>query len=304
MEEKKVPVLFLIFKRKDTALMAFNSIKKYQPKRLYIAADGPRSSVDGEIDDCKATREAILETIDWECNIKTLFRDENLGCTGAVNSGISWFFEHEDYGVIIEDDIVLSIDFLKMCEVLLPRYEKDSQVMAISSRNHSGKCEESDEYCFVNSLHIWGWATWRRAWALNPQDFAGWKEYHKRQLIKRYGLFEGLMSIYYYNMCSNPHSGFFSWDYAWTFHIAKYDGIVIIPKVNLSSNVGIGVAGSANYKEDDKDPYEHLKVGRIKWPIKMRDKICLDIDQIRSDQEDFFRIRMIGLQKKIKRLFK
>lgn len=302
-EMKKVPILFLIFKRKEQALMAFEPIRRYRPERLYIAADGPRESVDGEKDECESTRKAILDSIDWDCKLMTLFRNKNLGCTDAVNGGITWFFEHEEYGIINEDDIVLSQDFFTMCEILLPMYKDDRRIMVISSRNHSGKYLESDEYCFVNYVNIWGWASWRRAWLMNTQDFSGWDSYPKITLIKRYGVFCGLMTIYYYYKCSNPNIKFYSWDYVWCYNIAKNNGIAIAPRVNLSQNIGIGVEGSANYNINDKDPYAHLKVGHIKWPIKILSDIMPDKEQQRYDRKDFFRVRMIGLNKKIRNLF-
>ena len=93
MENKKVPILFLIFNRKETALLSFEPIRQYRPERLYIAADGPRGTVFGEKEKCIETRNAILSRIDWNCKVETMFRDKNLGCTDAVYGGISWFFE-------------------------------------------------------------------------------------------------------------------------------------------------------------------------------------------------------------------
>lgn len=301
--KKTVPVLFLIFKRKAIALKAFEPIRQYQPERLYIAADGPRNSIKGEKEDCEAARNAILNAIDWDCEVKTLFREKNIGCKVAGSNGISWLFEHEEYGVIVEDDIVLSQDFFKMCEQLLPLYNNVENVMVISARNHSGKYQESDEYCFVNYANIWGWATWRRAWQRNSQDFEGWSKFPKRKLVMRYGLFQGLMAIWYYNKCSNPKNEFGGWDYTWRYNIAKCDGIAIAPRVNLSTNIGIGVEGGTNFSSDDVDPYSHLSVGSMIWPLKLKDDMSLDKDQMKADQRDFFRIRMIGLRKKVKKLF-
>lgn len=295
---EKVPVLFLIFKRKE-AVKAFESIRSYQPTRLYIAADGPRQNVDGERNDCESTRKTVLEMIDWPCDVKTLFRDRNLGCTEAVYGGISWFFENEKYGIINEDDVVISSDFFKMCEQLLPLYENEKQIMMISSRNHSGKYLESDEYAFVYSPKIWGWASWERAWKLNTNTFEGWSQFPKYKLVKRYGLFQGLVMYYHYRKCLNPHSNFFSWDYIWAYIISKYDGLVICPKVNLSTNVGIGVEGSTNFSENDEDPYASLGVGRLKWPLIIKKDMTLDKELLRKDRKDYFRIRMIGIKKKI-----
>lgn len=301
MEEKKVPVLFLIFKRKDQAISAFEPIRQYKPTKLYIAADGPRNTVEGEKQMCDETRRTILEMIDWPCELKTLFRDKNLGCADAVYGGISWFFDNEEYGIINEDDVVLAPDFFQFCEKILPLYCDKKQVMVVSSRNHSCLYQESDEYVFSYYVNIWGWATWRRAWKMNTNTFDGWDKYPKRNLIKRYGLFQGLMTIWYYNKCSNPNNEFGCWDYTWCYNIMKNNGLALCPKVNLSSNIGITVSG-ANSKAGDVDPYSHLKVGRIKWPLRILNDIVVDPEIQKADRKDFYRLRIIGTKKKLKRL--
>lgn len=303
-ENNKLPVLFLIFKRKEEALKAFEPIRKYQPERLYIAADGPRDSVAGEKEDCEATRKAILDAVDWKCKVKTLFREKNLGCTDAVYGGISWLFENEEYGIVNEDDVVLAVDFFKFCEVLLPKYKDESKVLLISSRNHTGKNKVSDEYIFTYSSNIWGWATWKRAWKLNNNTFVGWKEFNKYKLIRRFGLLRGLDIIRYYNRCSNPNNNFGSWDYTWGCTVKMNDGICICPGVNLSTNVGIGVSDGTNYQQGDEDPYAQLGMGSVKWPLKMQSKIYVKPSQMREEKKDFLRIKKIGLKKKLRLLFK
>lgn len=300
MENKKVAVLFLMFKRME-AVEAFRPIKEYKPDKLYIAADGPRDTIQGEKEECERARKAVLDMIDWPCEVKTLFRDKNLGCTDAVYGGISWFFENEEYGIINEDDVVISPDFFRMCEGLLPLYRDENRIMLISSRNHSGRYLESDEYVFAYFANIWGWASWRRAWIRNDNTFDGWEGYSKWKLIKRFGLFQGLMTIRYYNLCSNPNKKLNSWDYTWSYVINRLDAVVICPKVNLSTNVGIGVSGSTNYSVNDEDPYRQLAVGKIKWPLSLKSSISIDKQQILDDRKDFFRLRMIGLRKKMKK---
>lgn len=304
MDGNKIPVLFLVFKRKEEAIKAFEPIKKYKPSKLYIAADGPRAHVVGEKDACEATRKAILDAVDWNCEVKTLFRDKNLGCTDAVFGGISWLFENEEYGIINEDDVVLADDFFKFCEVLLPKYKDESKVLLISSRNHSGKKKVSDEYIFTYSSNIWGWASWRRAWNLNNNTFEGWKEFNKFKIIRRFGLLRGLDIIRYYNLCSNPKNNFGSWDYTWGWAVTMNDGICICPGVNLSTNVGIGVGDGTNYHQGDEDPYAALGLGSVQWPLKIQSKVYVKPSQMWEEKKDFLRIKKIGLKKKFLKLLK
>ena len=96
-------VLFLVFNRPDTTAQVFEAIRKAKPSRLYVAADGPRSAREGEAERVAKVRE-ISTAVDWPCVLHTLFRNENLGCKYAVSDAISWFFRHEDKGIILEDD--------------------------------------------------------------------------------------------------------------------------------------------------------------------------------------------------------
>ena len=89
------PILFLIFNRPDTTIRVFEQIRKIKPTFLYVAADGPRSTKYGESETCQQVRNLVLDGIDWDCKLITLFRDENLGCGKAVSEAITWFFNSQ-----------------------------------------------------------------------------------------------------------------------------------------------------------------------------------------------------------------
>ena len=95
-----VPILFLIFNRPDTTIQVFEAIKIAKPARLYVAADGARQSKAGEARLCAEARR-IATMVDWDCEVKTLFRDENLGCRLAVSGALDWFFAAEEYGICL-----------------------------------------------------------------------------------------------------------------------------------------------------------------------------------------------------------
>lgn len=297
----KIAVLFLIFKRKENAIEAFKSIRQYQPSRIYIAADGPRPGNREEESVCKETRDSVLKNIDWDCDVKTLFRERNLGLGIAVADAISWFFENEEYGIIIEEDVIVSQDFFLLCELLLPHYECEPQIMQISAQNHSGRCLLSDEYTFNKYALIWGWATWRRSWKLMDMSMSQWPLYRWWMPIKYYGLFQTVITnITWQKMYKYPEK-YKSWATRWHFAVTTSDGICICPKVNLARN--IGTSGGTHYQKGDIDPYKHLKIGKLQWPIKYCKEIHLDRDQMRYDRADYFRLRRIGLKKKLREIF-
>src|SRR5262245_16025697 len=99
----------MIFNRPDTTALIMQAIQSARPERFYIAADGPRGNRAGEAELCQEARR-IATQVDWPCQVRTLFRDRNLGCRAAVSEAITWFFEHEPEGIILEDDCLPSAD--------------------------------------------------------------------------------------------------------------------------------------------------------------------------------------------------
>ncbi len=240
MEQKQLhtPILFLIFNRPNTTQKVFESIREAKPSRLYIAADGPRESKISEDELCNQTRE-IVKAIDWECDVKTLFRDKNLGCKIAVSSAIDWFFENEEEGIVLEDDCLPNQSFFIFCQTLLNYYRDDKRVMHIGGANfQDGKIIGDGSYYFSKYNHIWGWATWRRAWQnydVSMQDYSPEKTTELLQSVfdtkREIGYWKKIFNDVYLVKIS-------TWDYQWTYSVWKQDGVAILPNKNLVSNIG------------------------------------------------------------------
>src|SRR5699024_6685762 len=108
----------------------FQQIKKASPTKLYVAADGPRKNRANEKEKCNEVR-SIATNVDWECKVKTLFRQNNLGCKQAVSGAIDWLFENEEMGIILEDDCLPDSSFFSFCEELLYKYKDNERIMSI-----------------------------------------------------------------------------------------------------------------------------------------------------------------------------
>ena len=299
---KKIPVLVLAFNRADHVTEAMKAIREYKPERLYLECDGPRAHKQGERIAVEATRKAMLDAIDWPCEVKTLFREENLGCAKAVYGAISWFFEQEEYGIICEDDIVFSQDYFKLCEDLLPRYANEDRIMEIASVNHTNRKDIPNTYVYSLREHCWGWATWRRAWKKMDMSMSAVPTLKTSFYTSRLGLFEGLMLKKTLSAAFKNLDNFSSWAYRWSLSILVNDGLVIVPGSNLSIN--IGVDGGEHYGTGDRDPYANLKLGSIEWPLVYNDSYEVDKIQDKLDKADFIRQRRVGLYNKIVRTFK
>ena len=157
------PVLFLIFNRPETTQQVFSAIRKAKPPRLYVAADGPRSDYPNEDEKCEHSRK-IAKNVDWDCEVKTLFRDQNLGCRLAVSQAIYWFFEQEPEGIILEDDCLPSQSFFWFCQEMLEYFRNDKAVGVICGfYSNELEYKPSASFFFSRYLRVWGWAGWRRS---------------------------------------------------------------------------------------------------------------------------------------------
>jgi len=234
-----VPILFLIFNRPNTTEQVFKIVKEVRPSRLFIAADGPREDRIGEIEKCEEARK-ITEKIDWLCEVKRLYRKNNLGCKVAINEAISWFFKNVDEGIVLEDDCVPDPSFFKFCETMLRRYRYDERIMHIGGSNFlPNDMKESDGYYFSKYSQVWGWATWRRAWKKMDYKMSQWKNFSRS---KEYSsLFPYFWERVYWRVIADAvmMGKINSWAYRWQFSIWENRGKAISPGRNLVKNIGL-----------------------------------------------------------------
>lgn len=256
------PILFLIFNRLDTTAKVFAEIKKIKPKYLFIAADGPRENKKGEKEKCEEVRKIVLDNIDWDCEVKTLFREKNLGCKYAVSSAIDWFFKNEEQGIILEDDCLPDLSFFGFCEELLKKYKNNKKIMMISGNNFQFGIKRGDsDYYFSKYNHIWGWATWKRAWLKYDLKMLGYPNFKKDEKIKSIWNNKKIQNYWLYIFDEVYNNKINTWDYQWTYAIWNNNGLCILPNINLVSNIGFG-KGASHTKIYDK--FSNIKTGKIK----------------------------------------
>jgi hypothetical protein len=229
-----VPVLFLIFKRPDTSNRVFQAIRKAKPRQLFISADGGRNET--EIIACNTLREDILRQIDWDCEVKTLFREKNLGCQIAVSSGISWFFEQVEQGIILEDDCLPNESFFTFCEVLLEKYKDDKSVWHIGANNFQNGIKRGDsDYFFSMYSHIWGWASWRDRWQKYQVDV---NHYNLESSLPFYTKNRMQFKYFKHRQKQVASGKMNTWDYQWLYCMWENKGLAALPNSNLVENIG------------------------------------------------------------------
>ncbi|TVZ25583.1 FkbM family methyltransferase [Gillisia sp. Hel_I_86] len=233
------PILFIIFNRPDITSRVFKEIKKQKPKFLFVAADGPRPGVEYDIDKCRKARELVLNGIDWDCEVKTLFRKENLGCGKGVSSAIDWFFENVEQGIILEDDCLPHPSFFMYCETLLNKYKHNENIYAISGDNFQNGIRRGDaSYYFSHYVYVWGWASWRRAWKHYDFDLGELEELKSNKLFEKIDKRKNFKEYWLKLFEKVKQKEIDTWDYQWLFTIWKNNGLTVVPNTNLISNIG------------------------------------------------------------------
>lgn len=269
---RRAPLLLLIFNRPETTSRVFAEIRKARPEKLFIAADGPRVNRPDDIQKCAEARDMVSK-VDWPCEVKTLFRDSNLGCKKAVSSGIDWFFNQVEEGIILEDDCVPDQSFFPFCEELLERYRTDEKVMMISGFNATGEWPVPASYIFSKYTAVWGWATWKRAWKKYDVTMSSWALPESRKIIKSALGDHRIWKIKQWTY-DRLHAGLKdTWDYQWEYALLLNGGVSIVPTKNLIENIGFG--GQATHTPA-RERHSIPKASAIELPLIHPQEIKID----------------------------
>lgn len=290
------PILFITFRRPDTTKRVFAMIRQAHPKKLYIAQNFPDSDNAEEVEKWNDVR-AIIENIDWDCDVQRLYREQYLDAKTSISTAINWFFENEGEGIVLEDDCLPHPTFFRFCEEMLEKYRDDERIAMISGDNFQfGRKRTKYSYYFSRYTHIWGWASWRRAWDNYDVDMKIWHE------IRDGGWLEDLLgakkSVWYWkNRFENVHKGKIdTWDYQWTFSCWIQNALTVLPNVNLISNIGFDMKA---VHTNVKDKFVEMKIKPMRFPISHPDYILRD-----SKADSFVESKMFSGKSLVLRVIK
>jgi hypothetical protein len=258
-------VLFLVFNRPEVTEQVFKAIREAKPAKLYIAADGPRASRAEDAERCKAVRR-ISTNVDWHCEVKTLFRENNLGCKNAVSSAITWFFDQEEQGIILEDDCLPSQSFFWFSEEMLEMYKSNNQVGIISGSNYFYNFKDgNDDYYFSAFPFIWGWATWKRVWDDYDIEMKNYSEFKKNKVLEKTLYTKEAINYWRKAFDNTSKEKIDTWDYQLSFMIFRKSLVNVVPTVNLISNIGFG--SDATHTTLENGINSNMKRGELQLPL-------------------------------------
>lgn len=291
----KTPIAFLIFNRPDTTEKVFTRIREAKPSKLLVVADGPRLDRIGEAQKCALTR-AIIDRVDWECEVMTNYSDINLGCKRRVSSGIDWVFQQVEEAIILEDDCLPDLSFFRYCEELLERYRDDNRIMFISGDNFQfGRKSTTDSYyfsrCINNTPPIWGWATWRRAWQYYDVDLKLWETIQDDDWLDDILGDPKVVTTWKQRFQSIYDNSFDTWDFQLVFACWTQSRLIIQPNVNLISNIGYGA--EATHSKTLLTEFANMPVKAMSFPMQHSEFMIRDSKADRYSRDSSKRLTRI-----------
>jgi hypothetical protein len=250
-----------------------------------LASDGPREHIRGEHIAVDSIRNFMLDSITWECDVKTLFREENLGCKQAVSSAISWFFRYESEGIILEDDCLPDMTFFGFCSRLLKDYRDDSSIGMIAGTSYLfNEVVSSDDYFFSKYHAVWGWATWRDRWHLYGADMNLSYKSRVNQAIENFIDWDSYVAHFYMRAYEKTISGQIdAWGYQWIFTCMLNDLYSLTPYKNLVKNLGF-----EGTRSDQDSPFLDMKTLPITRSSTLKSTSLAD--SLSVDRRVFFNV--------------
>jgi hypothetical protein len=269
------PVALFVFNRPETTARVIEAIRAAAPPLLLVVADGPRPGVPADETACREVR-ALVDRADWSCRVRTNYADANLGCRDRIASGIDWVFDEVPEAILLEDDTVPDSTFFRFADELLARYREDERVTSISGDNFQrGRRRGTASYYFSRYSHIWGWATWRRAWSRYDRNLTRWPALRTEGWLTSVLRDPGEVEFWTDVFDRVARGEIDTWDYAWLFTSWVEGGLTVLPNRNLVTNIGFGPGATHTSSRSD---LASMPTEPMEFPLIHPERVAADSD--------------------------
>lgn len=234
-----VPILIACFIRPEQLKRCLEPLESL-PNPIYVVIDSPRDEIDSiQVTQVKEIlKAAMIEVVD------TLSFNSNQG-TNSVALGIDWVLQKYDSVIVIEEDILISRQFVTFAERMLLEYEDDFRVGSITAMNlvPTNKISRSiDLYRFSAYFYAWGWATWKTRWEQMIPTSEWDIDTLDTPLTARNPLTKQKWKNRFWEVKSGRAPGL--WDYRWIYTYWRKEWLTIIPNRNLALNIGFDLSAT------------------------------------------------------------
>lgn len=237
----ETPVLYITFARPEYASQSFAAIKKAQPKKLYFYSNKARADKPDEVARNEEVR-SYIKQIDWDCEVKTWFREEYVDVYTSLWGAIDWVFDNEEKAIIIEEDVVASLTFYSFVDQIIDKYKDNRKVWMISGDNCTPQYNPKGlSYWGTRFADIYGWAGWADRWHSFDRKMTEWPKFRKSKAFKEYwgSSIIAMLQRIYYDKVYNNYETYNPWDFISSYNMAKNKSYCLMPAYNLVADVGV-----------------------------------------------------------------
>lgn len=243
------PVVLIAFNRPEVTQRTFAAIRAARPPRLFLICDGPRADRPDDAAGVAAVR-ALLDDVDWPCEVERRYSERNLGVEANVELGLDHVFSQVGRAIVLEDDCLADPTFFRYAEELLDRYADDGRVWQVAG-NGLGLPESlfgGASYAFSAWASVWGWATWADRWRRHRELFprthaAAGDEAPVRTTpveLDHAGLVTSSGRRHFMEAAASDDVVTHGWDKHWWLSIMSEGGVCVAPSHSLVENIGFG----------------------------------------------------------------
>lgn len=204
---------------------------------LYLFSDGPKN--DDESESIETIR-TFLKSIRGFKEIIYKFSIKNKGLATSIIEGVTEVLEIHNKAIILEDDLLVSSNFLVYMNNGLNYYQDYENILSVCGFNNTISTRKSDEYpydiFFARRTSSWGWATWKNKWEGIDWEVKDFEEFsqNKRE-IKEFNRWGSDM----YSMLKRQQQGKVdSWAIRYCYHQHKNNLWSVFPLVSKVKNIG------------------------------------------------------------------
>ena len=285
-----IPVVLIAFNRPRVTARVLDAFREVKPSRLFVIADGPRPGNAEDAARCAEVR-ALVDAIDWDCEVQKRYAESNIGLEANVELGLDWVFSQVDRAVVFEDDCIPDPSFFRYCEELLDRYADDDRVWLIAGDKKLVPLEafKGRSYGFSNWASVWGWATWADRWqahrAIFPRDHAGaaervGKDPRTADAVRTEpapphpdALATDAGRRHFLKVSQTVNGDHYGWDHHFWVTIISRNGLSATPSLYMIENDGFGPDATHTRANRQPRPAQEMAFPMIHPP-----EVALDVD--------------------------
>ncbi len=234
-----MPVLLLGYNRPNQMRGLIQSLAHQKPKVILLAVDGPRNNRPNDAELVRRTQDLTSE-INWDAEIRTRFRNSNLGLRRAVVDAVTW--ANSEYGkvIVLEDDVRAGPQLLDFLKYNLKTHQENIKIAHINGYNLVPK-EHLTNPNAASRLSIYpesyAWATWDRAWQKYDDNLTWAKNASLGDIKKICGSTVGALR-WKQNFSDAEAQRIDTWAYRWLASMWEQRWLMVSPNRNIAKYEG------------------------------------------------------------------